>query len=83
MVDKIIGSEVKPTLPIVARFKPKPSNTTAVCKIFLEVKVIPPWNLFLNAELFLKITVTIIPTMIAITGAPNNFKRRHKLYKKP
>ena len=37
IVDIIIGSEDIPTFPTVARLRPKPSSTTAACRIFLEV----------------------------------------------
>ena len=41
IVDKITGREALPTLPMVARFNPKPSSTTAVCSIFFDVKDTP------------------------------------------
>ena len=66
IVERIIGSEVRPTLPIVARLSPKPSRITAYCRIFFEVKAIPS----VKASFFLIISDKIIPAMIAITGAP-------------
>ena len=41
IVDRMIGSDVRPTLPTVARFSPKPSRTTALCRIFLDVNAMP------------------------------------------
>lgn len=41
IVDSIIGSDTKPTFSTVVRFNPNPSNITAYCSIFFEVKLIP------------------------------------------
>lgn len=41
MVDTITGSEVAPTWAIWVSGKPNPSKTTAVCRIFFDVNLIP------------------------------------------
>ena len=66
IVEMITGREVIPTFPIVPRFRPKPRRITAYCKIFLEVKAMPP----LTEDLSLMAIASTIPAMIAITGAP-------------
>lgn len=66
MVETIIGRDIEPTFAISERLSPKPRRITAYCRIFFEVKVIPP----AKASFFLIIRVSIIPATIAKTGAP-------------
>ncbi len=41
MVERMIGRDCFPFARISVRFIPNPRNTTAVCRIFLDVKLIP------------------------------------------
>ena len=66
IVERIIGKDCSPTLAISDKFMPKPSKITAYCKIFLEVKVMPPCN----PDLSLINKVITIPARIANTGPP-------------
>lgn len=66
IVETMIGRDCAPSLRISAKFMPKPSSTTAHCRIFLEVKLIPGWK-----ESFLLIkSASTIPIRIANTGPP-------------
>ena len=66
IVDTIIGRDWAPVCKTVERLSPKPSRTTAYCKIFFEVKLIPG----ARADLSLINIVIIIPKAMANTGPP-------------
>ena len=66
IVQTMIGKDCFPVSNITPRFIPNPSNTTAVCKITLEVHLIPASEDFLS---FQNIAI-IIPARIAITAPP-------------
>ena len=66
IVQTMIGKDCFPVSKITPKFIPKPSNTTAVCKITLEVHLIPASEDFLS---FQNIAI-IIPARIAITAPP-------------
>ena len=66
MVERMIGRDCFPFARISVRFIPNPRNTTAVCRIFLDVKLIPGEKTVLSV----RIRVTIIPIRIEKTGPP-------------
>ena len=66
MVARMIGRDCLPFWRISVRFIPKPSSTTAACRIFLEVKVMPGWM----ESFFFSSRVSSIPARIANTGPP-------------
>lgn len=41
IVEMIIGNDCTPTLTTCIKLSPKPSKTTAVCKMYFEVKAMP------------------------------------------
>ena len=72
----IIGSDCFPVSTMTCRFKPKPSSTTAHCRIFFDVNLIPASN----GALFLRNIAITMPAMIAITAPPiigNMFPKNH------
>ena len=66
IVQRIIGKDCLPVSKITPKFIPNPSNTTAVCKITLEVHLIPASAFCLS---FQNIAI-IIPARIAMTAPP-------------
>lgn len=66
MVDTITGSEVAPTWAIWVSGKSNPSKTTAVCRIFFDVNLIPAAALPLSFQN----TPTIMPARMANTAPP-------------
>ena len=66
MVHTMIGSDCFPVCKMTPRFIPNPSRTTAVCRIILEVHLIPD-SAF---PLFVHTKVISIPARIAMTGPP-------------
>ena len=66
MVDTITGSEVAPTWAIWVSGKPNPSKTTAVCRIFFDVNLIPAVALPLSFQN----TPIIMPARMANTAPP-------------
>ena len=66
MVDTITGSELAPTWAIWVRGKPNPSKTTAVCRIFFDVNLIPA----AAPPLSFQNTPTIMPERMANTAPP-------------
>lgn len=76
IVHTMIGRDCFPVCRITPRFIPNPSSTTAVCKIILEVHLIPG-SAF---PLLVHTSVISIPARIAMTGPPitgKAFPRRH------
>ena len=71
MVERMIGKDCFPVCNTTPRFRPKPSNTTADCKIFLEVNVNPTFNRSLS---FTRGT-NIIPINKAKMAPPTRGKR--------
>ena len=70
MVERIMGKDCFPICNTTPRFRPKPSNTTADCKIFLEVNVNPTFNRLLS----LTRGTNIIPINKAKTAPPTRGK---------
>ena len=62
----MIGKDCFPVSKITPKFIPKPSNTTAVCKITLEDHLIPASAFCLS----LQNIAMIIPARIAMTAPP-------------
>ena len=62
----IIGRDCFPVCKITPRFMPNPSRTTAVCKIILDVHLIPDSAVPFSVQ---KQVITI-PARIAMTGPP-------------
>ena len=76
IVHTMIGRDCFPVCRITPRFIPNPSSTTAVCKIILEVHLIPG-SAF---PLLVHTSVISIPARIAMTGPPitgKAFPRSH------
>ena len=65
IVEIIISRDCDPTRKISKRFMPKPSKIIAYCRIFLEVKVMPPWKISERG-----IPAISRPRIMAKTGAP-------------
>lgn len=70
MVQMMMGRDCFPVCRITPRFIPNPSRTTAVCKMILEVHLIPD-SAF---PLLTHTNVMSIPTRIAMTGPPTTGK---------
>ena len=62
----IIGNDCIPVFKITFKFKPKPRKTTAICKMYFDVKLMP----FSKLSFFVHITEISIPEIIAIIGPP-------------
>ena len=71
MVHTIMGSDCLPVFKMTPRFKPKPSRTTAACRMYLEVKRIPASAL----PLFVQTIVSNMPPRMASTAPPISGKR--------
>ena len=69
MVHTMTGRLFAPTAAMVPRFRENPRMITAHCRIFLDVNLIPSFNVSLAAS-FGQINVIIIPIRIPNTGAP-------------
>ena len=76
MVQMMIGRDCFPVWKITPRFMPKPSSTTAVCKMILDVHLMPGTALPLSFQT----SVSSMPMRIAMTGPPmtgNAFPSSH------
>ena len=70
MVQTMMGSELAPTLAICPRLRPKPSRTTAYCKIFLEVYLMPGAAASAMAVRPRRACPIAMPIRMAKTGPP-------------
>ena len=66
MGDTIIGNDCFPVSAITLRLSPNPKSTTAPCKIFFDVKLMPE----LKISLSFMIKQSAIPMRIPNTGPP-------------
>lgn len=71
IVLRMMGSDCLPVSKTTDRFSPNPNSTTAYCRIFLDVKVIPACKL----DLSFNNNVSSIPARIPKTGPPTMGKR--------